>query len=151
MADMPNWEGVMTPTLRLMGDGEVCHRRELQPRIADEVGLTDRHRKEMLPWGRQVKNENRIGWAMSFMTNVGSLARPKRGHYQITDAGRELIALFPHGTKERDIARGYAEKVPTRIILIDGPRLADLMIRYGVGVQAKVTYTVVENDKDFFA
>lgn len=131
MADMPNWEGVMTPTLRLMGDGKVCHRRELQPRVADEVGLTDRQRKEMLPWGRQVKNENRIGWAKSFMTNVG--------------------ALFPQGTKERDIARGYAEKVPTRIILIDGTRLADLMIRYGVGVQAKVTYTVVENDEDFFA
>ncbi|WP_228201498.1 restriction endonuclease [Flaviflexus ciconiae] len=48
-------------------------------------------------------------------------------------------------------AREYANKVPTRIILIDGERLAGLMIRYGVGVQVKETYKVVEIDEDFFA
>ncbi|GIZ95570.1 hypothetical protein TTY48_01820 [Tsukamurella sp. TY48] len=44
----------------------------------------------------------------------------------------------------------YAEVVPTRIILIDGSRLSDLMIRYGVGVQIKQTLHVVEVDEDFF-
>ena len=41
--------------------------------------------------------------------------------------------------------------MPTRIILIDGKRLTSLMIRYGVGVQVKETYKVVEIDEDFFA
>lgn len=41
--------------------------------------------------------------------------------------------------------------MPTRIILIDGKRLADLMIRYGVGVQVRETYSIVEIDEDFFA
>lgn len=39
----------------------------------------------------------------------------------------------------------------TRIILIDGQRLTDLMIRYGVGVRVRETYKVVEIDGDFFA
>ena len=47
-------------------------------------------------------------------------------------------------------AREYARAIPTRIILIDGRRLADLMIRYRVGVQVRKTYDVVEVDEDFF-
>jgi len=47
-------------------------------------------------------------------------------------------------------ARDYAASVPTRVILIDGQRLASLMIRYGVGVQVKRTVQIVEVDEDFF-
>ena len=47
-------------------------------------------------------------------------------------------------------ARDYAESVTSRVILIDGERLADLMITYGVGVQTKDTYVVVEVDEDYF-
>lgn len=306
MSAMPNWEGFMIPTLKVMNDGAVRHWRDFQPLVADLVQLTDEQRKEMLPSGGQLKYQNRIGWAVSFLTNVGAIDRPKRGHYQITDAGRQLIELFPNGAKERDIkalgedpaspirayksaaprsknidigtdveesamtpleqvqsgierideeiaadllarlqgkepeffeqavvdlllamgyggttgagnvtqlsndggidgvidqdvlglnrvyiqakrykddntvgrpdlqafvgalsgkadsgvfittsrfsdgARQYAENVPTRIILIDGKRLTKLMIRYGVGVQVKDTYKVVEIDEDFF-
>jgi restriction system protein len=45
----------------------------------------------------------------------------------------------------------YAQNVPTRIILIDGKRLTSLMLRYGVGVQVRDTFKVVEIDEDFFA
>lgn len=311
MAEMPNWEGFMIPTLKVMSDGEIRHWREFQPLVAVEAQLTDDQKKEMLPSGNAIRYENRIGWAVSFLTNVGALTRPKRGNYQITDAGRQLVRLFPNGARERDIkalgldpsspireyvastnrkasesataapiasaeepsmtpieqvqsgieriheeiaadllarlqgkdpgffeqavvdlllamgyggtngagsvtqlsndggidgvidqdilglnrvyiqakrykddntvgrpdlqafvgalsgkadsgvfittsrfsdgARAYAVNVPTRIILIDGKRLTSLMIRYGVGVQVKETYKVVEIDEDFFA
>ncbi|ROR73459.1 restriction endonuclease [Bogoriella caseilytica] len=308
MTEMPNWEGFMVPTLKAMSDGEVRHWREFQPLTADIAALTVEQRQELLPSGRRLKYADRIGWAVSFLTNVGALTRPKRGHYQITDAGQQLIKLFPNGAKEREIkalgadpsspireyvattnrkanestaiapaedspmtpteqvqigieriheeiavelltrlqdkapgffeqavvdlllamgyggatgagsvtqlsndggidgvidqdilglnrvyiqakryhdgntvgrpdlqafvgalsgkadsgvfittsrfsvgARSYAENVPTRIILIDGKRLTSLMIRYGVGVQVKETYKVVEIDEDFFA
>jgi restriction system protein len=304
---MPNWEGFMIPTLHVLNDGVVRHWREFQPLVADQAALTDAQRQEMLPSGNKVKYENRIGWAVSFLTNVGALTRPKRGHYAITDAGRQLLTAFPNGVKESDIrtlgkdpqstirvyqkgerstntldpvtvsdtetmtpteqvqsgveriheevavellerlqgkepgffeqavvqlllamgyggttgsgsvtqlsndggidgvidqdvlglsrvyiqakryadsnvvgrpdvqafvgalsgkadsgvfittsrfsdgARAYAEGVPTRVILIDGKRLTSLMIRYGVGVQIRDTYRVVEIDEDFFA
>lgn len=38
----------------------------------------------------------------------------------------------------------------TRIILIDGVRLVDLMVKYRVGVQVKEALTIVEVDEDFF-
>lgn len=304
---MPNWEGFMIPTLQVLSDGEVRHWREFQPLVADRAKLTDEQKQELLPSGSQLKYENRIGWGVSFLTNVGALSRPRRGHYTITEAGKQLIAMFPNGAKERDIrvlgedphspisvyqksdratkvsdavieadsesmtpteqvqsgieriheevavellerlqgkepgffeqavvqlllamgyggttgsgsvtqlsndggidgvidqdvlglsrvyiqakryahdnvvgrpdvqafvgalsgkadsgvfittsrfsdgARGYAEGVPTRVILIDGKRLTSLMIRYGVGIQIRETYKVVEIDEDFFA
>lgn len=48
-------------------------------------------------------------------------------------------------------AVGYAETAHARVILVDGRKLTELMIRYGVGVQAKQVHTVVELDEDFFS
>src|SRR5699024_9321109 len=47
-------------------------------------------------------------------------------------------------------ATAYAASVATRVVLIDGDRLARLMIRYGVGVQVKRRVEIVELDEDFF-
>lgn len=47
-------------------------------------------------------------------------------------------------------AKQYAEGVPTRIVLIDGQRLSQLMIRYGVGVQVDRTVHLISVDEDFF-
>ena len=114
--EMPNWEGFMIPTLRVLSDGVVRHWREFQPLVADLVNLTDEQKKELLPSGSQVKYENRIGWGVSFLTNVGALDRPKRGHYTITDAGRQLIDMFPGGVKERDIRElGEDPSSPIRV------------------------------------
>lgn len=47
-------------------------------------------------------------------------------------------------------AISYADSVPIRIVLIDGPLLTQLMIKHGVGVQVKRTVQMVEIDEDFF-
>lgn len=47
-------------------------------------------------------------------------------------------------------ARAEAERVNARIVLIDGRRLAELMVRHGVGVQAETVVTLHQVDEDFF-
>jgi restriction system protein len=47
-------------------------------------------------------------------------------------------------------AREYAKGIGTRVVLIDGRRLTELMIKYGVGVQQRQVFTVVEVDEDYF-
>lgn len=47
-------------------------------------------------------------------------------------------------------ARDYARGIPTRIVLIDGQRLAEMMIDHGVGVSVEATYTVKRLDSDYF-
>ena len=104
MSEMPNWEVFMIPTLRVLSDGVIRHRREVMTLAAEEAGLSEEQKSELLPSG-DLKYENRIGWGISFLTNVGALSRPTRGHYQITDAGRSLLDLFPNGVREKDISQ----------------------------------------------
>jgi restriction system protein len=47
-------------------------------------------------------------------------------------------------------ARTYADTVSRRVILIDGERLAALMIDYNVGVSERETYPVKRVDSDYF-
>lgn len=123
MTDMPSWEGFMIPTLRVLSDGIERHWRDFQPLVANEARLTEQQQTQMLPSGKGLTFHNRIGWGVSFLTNVGALQRPKRGHYQITDAGRELIRLFPNGARERDVkALGVDPNSPIRVYQASAPR-----------------------------
>ena len=47
-------------------------------------------------------------------------------------------------------ARAYAEGIESRVVLIDGRRLAELMIEHDVGVSSARTYEVKRIDSDYF-
>ncbi|MEV6902366.1 restriction endonuclease [Amycolatopsis sp. NPDC051372] len=47
-------------------------------------------------------------------------------------------------------AGDYVERIPNRIVLIDGRRLAELMILHNVGVQDESTFVLKRIDEDFF-
>jgi len=51
---------------------------------------------------------------------------------------------FPKDTQE------IITKTPKNIILIDGDKLADLMIDYNVGVSLEKVYEIKKIDSDFF-
>jgi len=51
-------------------------------------------------------------------------------------------------TKE---ARSYASNIESKIVLIDGDTLAELMIDYGVGVSSVASYEVERVDTDYFS
>ncbi len=47
-------------------------------------------------------------------------------------------------------AKDYVDAIDTKVVLIDGGRLAELMFEYGVGVQIVNSYVVKRIDSDFF-
>lgn len=47
-------------------------------------------------------------------------------------------------------ALAYVEHIPNRVVLIDGRRLAELMILHNVGVQDESTFVLKQIDEDFF-
>jgi restriction system protein len=49
-----------------------------------------------------------------------------------------------------DEALEYAEGIETKVILIDGAKLAELMFDYEVGVSTESSYVVKRVDLDFF-
>lgn len=48
-------------------------------------------------------------------------------------------------------ATDYAERVNARLILVDGPELATLMIKHDCGVVTEETYTLKQIDENFFS
>ncbi len=55
----------------------------------------------------QVKFENRIGWATSYLNRVGALRRPERAAYQITEERRALLERHPDGIEEASPGRTH--------------------------------------------
>ena len=62
-------------------------------------------------------------------------------------ADRGVIITTSHFTPD---ARAFAESVPTRVVLIDGTQLAELMIDHGVGVAETTRYVLKRIDSDYF-
>lgn len=92
----------MIPVLRVLKDGNVLSRRELASRVAEDFGLDQTQMKQVLSSG-QLAHENRTGWAISFLTNIGATERPGRGRYSITQTGQEVLAQFPNGVTEKEL------------------------------------------------
>jgi restriction system protein len=44
----------------------------------------------------------------------------------------------------------YVSKIEQKVVLIDGQRLAQLMIDFGVGVSSNRTYEIKQIDSDYF-
>lgn len=59
--------------------------------------------------------------------------------------------IFIATTRFSPGAIDFAEKVPSRIILIDDRRLGELMVAYDCGVEEAETVTIKKIDEDFFA
>ncbi|MER8438339.1 restriction endonuclease [Mesorhizobium sp. M1312] len=91
---IPDYQTLMLPVLRLAAEGEK-RVADVADRIADEFGLSQEARQELLPSGRQRLLHNRIHWAKFYMSKAGLIASPARGRFIATDAGRTLLATNP--------------------------------------------------------
>lgn len=63
---------------------------------------------------------------------------------------RSKKGIFITTTKFTDDALRYARSINSKVVLIDGVQLTDLMIDYGVGVTTRTTYDIKELDTDYF-
>jgi restriction system protein len=92
---IPTHEQAMLPVLRALASGEAQHRRALAEKMADHFQLTADERAQMLPSKKAPVIRSRTGWALSYMKQAGLVTTPKRGWYEITPTGRELLATGP--------------------------------------------------------
>jgi restriction system protein len=58
---------------------------------ARALGLTDEDRAQLLPSGRQLVYKNRAGWAHDRLKRAGLSSSPRRGFWQLTQAGAEYV------------------------------------------------------------
>lgn len=91
---IPDYQTLMLPVLVLATEGEQ-RVGDISDRIANQFGLTDAEREQLLPSGRQRVLHNRIHWAKFYMSKAGLIASPARGRFVATEAGKALLATNP--------------------------------------------------------
>jgi len=92
---IPDYQTIMLPLLRFSSDGSERSLREAVEGLAEEFGLSDEERRELLPSGRQPVFENRVGWARTYLVKAGLLKSPRRGHFQVTSRGLDVLRDQP--------------------------------------------------------
>ena len=93
---VPDYQNLMLPLLQFAArKGTEISTTEALETLAKELSLTEDDLKEMLPSRIQSTFANRVGWASTYMKKAGLLEATRRGFYQITDRGRELLGKQP--------------------------------------------------------
>ncbi|CAG1770387.1 partial Mrr restriction system protein, partial [uncultured bacterium] len=92
---VPDFQSIMLPLLKLLGDNQVHKRSDLIPQLADHFNLSGEDRNEVLPSGTQLKFENRVYWAITYLKHAGLLVYPSRGSCQVTGDGLGVLSNPP--------------------------------------------------------
>ena len=92
---IPDYQTLMLPLLKFASDGNERKFREAIEALAEEFGLSDEERAELLPSGSQPVFDNRVGWAKTYLKQAGLLASPRRGIFHITQPGSALLSTGP--------------------------------------------------------
>jgi restriction system protein len=98
---IPDFQSCMLPLLKLASDGKEHSLSEAKAALAEGFGLTPAEREELLPSGRQRRFDNRVAWAKVYLQRAGLLKGTRRGHFEIAERGRQVLAEHP---KKVDIA-----------------------------------------------
>ncbi len=92
---MPTYDEFFLPFLRMLQARDQVTLSEAKTMLADSMGVSEEVQHELLPSGRQRRYDNRLGWARTYLSKAGLIRTVKRGVYELTDAGRNLLASNP--------------------------------------------------------
>src|SRR5205809_859788 len=92
---VPDFQSLMLPMMRIASDGKEHSLREARELLSSQFRLTDTDLEELLASGRQSKFSNRVAWAKSYLQQAGLLVSPRRGHFQISERGMDVLKSPP--------------------------------------------------------
>ena len=104
---VPDFQSFMLPVLTFAADGKDHSISEFRSKIAPIMAISDVDIKEMLPSGTKTRYEDRVNWSITYLHSAKLITRAKRGVYQITDRGCQLL-----GTKIKKITVSLLNQYP---------------------------------------
>jgi restriction system protein len=101
---VPTYDKFIEPILRhLASYPEGVPARDVHDAAAVALGLGESDRDELLPSGVQRVYKNRAGWAHDRLKRAGYSSSPRRGFWQLTDAGNAYARAHPAPLTEEAI------------------------------------------------
>jgi restriction system protein len=92
---IPDFQSTMRPLLAYASDGKEKSIKQAIKDLADQMSLSEEERSVLLPSGVEPIFTNRVRWARTYLSKADALKRTRRGHFEITDRGKKLLAENP--------------------------------------------------------
>ncbi|HXX74075.1 MAG TPA: restriction endonuclease [Nitrospiraceae bacterium] len=92
---IPEYQKFFLPVLKIAGDGKNHSYAEMYSSVATEFKLTEEDRAELLPSGTARKFENRVAWAITYLSKARLLDRVSRGIFRISERDAEVLKKKP--------------------------------------------------------
>src|SRR6266699_587771 len=92
---VPDFQSLMLPLLKIAGDGNEHTTSEVLESLAQQFGLVEGDRDEMLPSGKQRKFDNRVNWTKTYLQKALLLSSPGRSKFRITERGVKVLKENP--------------------------------------------------------
>jgi restriction system protein len=102
---IPDYQACMLPLLQLAADGANHTLKEVLPTLADQFGLTEAERNELLPSGQENVFRNRVSWANTYLKKARLLRSERRGYFSITERGKDVLAHHPKNIDVKFLAQ----------------------------------------------
>ena len=75
---IPDFQSLFIPVLHVASDGNDHSLSETIESIAQQLGLSEADRDELLPSGKQRKFDNRVSWSRTYLQKALLLSSPGR-------------------------------------------------------------------------
>ncbi len=105
---IPDFQSIMLPLLRFASDSKEHSLQTAVDALAAEFALTSEERQELLPSGKQARFDNRVAWARSYFKQAGLVENIRRGYFQISQRGLDLLKTNPEKINKK-ILEQYPE------------------------------------------
>jgi len=92
---IPDFQTLMLPFMQHIADGKEHSTTETLDSLALQFKLTEEEKNQYLPSGNQKTFYNRVFWAKAHLKMAGLLENTKRGHFRITDTGKQVLSTNP--------------------------------------------------------
>lgn len=89
---VPAFKSFLLPFLKILGDKKEHSLQEMYEKLADYLNLTEEDKEERIPSGKQLKYQNRISWARTYLKRAGLIQSVARGRFVITDLGLKVLS-----------------------------------------------------------
>ena len=88
---IPIHHEIRKPALELLKNNDIIKLKEFEQPLSKVFNLTHEEIIEIYSSGNGPVFYDRISWALSYLNMAGLVQKPKRGYYQITDKGIEIL------------------------------------------------------------
>lgn len=117
ISPIPTYDRFIEPLLRLLASRpEGVPAREAHEAAADALGLDAAARQQLLSSGAQLVYKNRAGWAHDRLKRAGLSDSPRRGWWQLTEAGRRFVAEHAGPLSAEQVATLAMSHIDTRLL-----------------------------------